>query len=81
MAEDVDNGEYQEDLFRDLCHNVMEMCVHIGLFNAVAHAWPTHVQENWTARLQTQIQWVNRQIEEIQMFAEAYDEEATGEEG
>lgn len=68
-------GEYQEDLFRDFTHNVMELCVHIGLFNTVAGHWPAQVQANWTERMQRMIEWVNQQIEEVQMFAEAFDGE------
>lgn len=72
---DEHDEEYTEDLFRDLTHNIMELCVHIGLFNAVAGHWPAPVRENWTERIQQMIEWVNQQIEEIQMFAEAFDGE------
>lgn len=66
--------EYQADLFRDFTHNVMELCVHIGLFQAVASSWPEHVQENWTQRLQDNIERVNQQIDEVQRFAEHFDD-------
>jgi len=65
--------EYREDLFRDLTHNVMELCIHVGLFNAVAAGWPEHVRENWIQRIQSQIEWVNKEIEEVQQFAEHFD--------
>lgn len=71
---DVDGGdEYREELFRDLTHNVMELCVHVGLFNSVADSWPEHVRENWVSKIQAQIEWVNKEIEEVQQFAEHFD--------
>jgi hypothetical protein len=73
VSDDDGSEEYREDLFRDLTHNVMELCVHVGLFNTVASHWTPEVQDNWTKKIQSQIEWVNKEIEEVQLFAEAFD--------
>jgi len=74
-GEDDGREEYRAELSRDLVYNAMELCVHVGLFNTVAGAWPPEVQENWMRKIQSQIEWITSEIVEVQGFAEFFDEE------
>jgi hypothetical protein len=67
--------QYRGELFQDLCGNVMELCVNVGLFNAVASNWPPQIQENWNQKIHGMIEWVQGEITEVQSFAEFFDDE------
>jgi len=49
--------------------------VHIGLMSSVAERWPEDVQENWDQRVTQIRRRAERDIREIQGFAEYYDED------
>jgi hypothetical protein len=51
-----------------------ELMVHVGLMDSVSRHWPEVVQENWAERLDTLILKLQRETEEIQGFAEAFDD-------
>ena len=67
------SDDYTEELFKDVCNTAMELCVNIGLFTTVASHWPEEVRGNWEQRLKETNEWMHKQIEEVQSFAEAFD--------
>lgn len=69
-----EDPEYPEDVFRDLSANCMDLLINVGLMNTIREHWPEHVQENWTEKMQSMNMWIHQQIEEVQTFAEAFDE-------
>jgi len=51
-----------------------ELMVHIGLMSSIAEKWPEEVQENWDQKVRQIQRRAEKEIREIQSFAEYYDE-------
>ena len=60
--------------YRALCVTAIELLVNVGLMDSVSSAWPEQVQENWEEKLDTLILRLQQETEEIQAFAEAFDD-------
>lgn len=67
--------ERRDQEWRRLVYNLAELSVHSGLMNSVMSQYPPHVGEAFLERLEMLNEHIDRQIKEIQMFGEAYDEE------
>lgn len=64
-----------ESDFREVAADLAELMATVGLLDSICQTWPENVQENWQrekVKLRGQIQ---QRSEELQLFAEAYDEE------
>lgn len=55
--------------------SLFTLCLNLGLVASVIDQYPEHVQEGFTERLTLVKEWAEAQIEEVQGFGEAYDEE------
>jgi hypothetical protein len=58
-----------------MCAVFMELMVSMGLVGSVMGNYPEEVQANWTERMEKYTEWANNQVEEVQQFGQAYDEE------
>lgn len=54
---------------------VIELAVHVMLFDSVSAQWPLVVQENWQERMDQIILRLQQETNELQQFGEAFDEE------
>ena len=62
-----------EDEFRELCGDVMEMVVTVGMVDSVSERWPDDVQESWAERVQMIRKSLQQHTEEVHQFATSYD--------
>lgn len=62
-----------DELLSEIATKAMELSVNVGLFNSVSPHWPEHVQENWRQRMGEVRADLQKHIDEIQQFAEAFD--------
>jgi hypothetical protein len=60
--------------YRALVITAAELLVNVGIMQSVADQWPLVVQENWEERLDSLILKLQHEMEEIQGFAEAFDD-------
>ena len=60
--------------FREVSATLAELMVHIGLMSSIAEKWPEEVQENWDQKVRQIQRRAEKEIREIQSFAEYYDE-------
>ena len=60
--------------FRALVITAAELLVNVGLMDSVSQNWPEVVQENWDERVTNLIHNLQREMGEIQDFAEAFDD-------
>lgn len=60
--------------YRALVITAAELLVNVGLMDSVSQNWPPVVQENWEERLDFLIFKLQHEMEEIQGFAEAFDD-------
>ena len=65
-------AEEGEDLQQTLWA-VFNLLMNLGLVHSVLGEYPEDVQEGFYERLSLIRRWAEQQIEEIQMFGEAYD--------
>ena len=67
-------SESLEMLYRELVNELAALMVNAGLIGSIARRWPKEVQSNWAERLEMMRDRATQEIQEIQMFAEQYDE-------
>jgi hypothetical protein len=54
---------------------IFNLCMNLGLVASVIDQYPDHVQEGFKEKINQIKEWAERQMEEVQMFGEAFDEE------
>lgn len=59
--------------FQEIVHKLADLSVNVGLLDSVMDSYPEHVRENWAERKEGIVEWADRQIEEVQAFAEHFD--------
>lgn len=67
------NEQTLQEKFEELQKTAIELLVTVGLFMTVVDAWPEHVQENFGEKIDYLTGNLQREIEEMQQFAEAFD--------
>ena len=63
-----------EDSMQEATWALFNLCINLGLIASVVDQYPEHVQEGFRIRLEETKDWAERQIEEVQMFGEAFDD-------
>jgi hypothetical protein len=69
-----ENNEYTQT--QVLWIKCMELAVNVGLMGSVAGMWPLEIQQNWEERIDYLIGKIDSEIEKIQLFGEAFDEDS-----
>jgi hypothetical protein len=70
-----DTSDVRDELWRRLVYISAELSVHLGLINSVMGNYPQYVQQGFIERLELLIAEIEKQIDEIQRFGEAYDDD------
>lgn len=65
--------EERDEAWKALVNKLAELMVHFGLFNSVMDSYPPSVREGFLERMNMTIDAVDRWIDEIQSFGDAFD--------
>lgn len=60
--------------YRALVITAAELLVNVGLMDSVSSNWPEVVRENWEEKVDSLILRLQQEMEEVQSFAEAFDD-------
>ena len=64
------------ELWEETALALFMLCIHLGIIASVITTYPEHVQEGFQEKLQQIRDFAQKESEEIQLFGEAYDDEA-----
>jgi hypothetical protein len=73
--------EGSREALQEATWTLFNLCINLGIIDSVIGQYPEQVQEGFIEKLKIIERWAGEQIEEVQAFGEAFDDETEEGEG